>query len=54
MTDPDGSSLFAEEKFLEISGRRMAYIDESEGALIIFQHGNPISSYLCRCDAVLP
>ena len=35
MTDTDDSSLFAEEKFLEFSGRRMAYIDESEGAPII-------------------
>jgi haloalkane dehalogenase len=26
----------------------MAYIDEGEGAPIIFEHGNPTSSYLCR------
>src|SRR5438128_1460623 len=35
-------------KFLEINGRRMAYIDEGEGAPIVFAHGNPTSSYLWR------
>jgi haloalkane dehalogenase len=29
-------------------GRRMAYIDEGEGAPIVFAHGNPTSSYLWR------
>ena len=38
----------AEKKFIEIKGRRMAYIDEGEGAPIVFQHGNPTSSYLWR------
>jgi haloalkane dehalogenase len=43
------SSLpFAEKKFLEIKGRRMAYIDEGNGAPIVFQHGNPASSYIWR------
>ena len=41
-------SSFAEKKFIEIKGRRMAYIDEGEGAPIVFQHGNPTSSYLWR------
>ncbi len=35
-------------KFIEIKGRKMAYIDEGEGAPIVFQHGNPTSSYLWR------
>jgi haloalkane dehalogenase len=35
-------------KFKEIRGRHMAYIDEGEGAPIIFAHGNPTSSYLWR------
>ena len=35
---------FADKKFLEIKGRRMAYIDEGEGDAIVFQHGNPTSS----------
>lgn len=39
---------YAEKKFAEINGVRMAYIDEGEGAPIIFQHGNPTSSYLWR------
>jgi haloalkane dehalogenase len=44
----DSSLPFAEKKFVEIKGRRMAYIDEGEGAPIVFQHGNPTSSYLWR------
>lgn len=43
-----GTQPFAEKKYLEIKGRRMAYIDEGEGAPIVFQHGNPMSSYLWR------
>lgn len=38
----------AAKKYLEIHGHKMAYIDEGEGAPIIFQHGNPTSSYLWR------
>lgn len=39
---------YAEKKFAEIKGRRMAYIDEGSGDPIVFQHGNPTSSYLWR------
>jgi haloalkane dehalogenase len=39
---------FGPKKFKEIMGRRMAYIDEGEGASIVFAHGNPTSSYLWR------
>lgn len=39
---------FAAKKYLEIHGHRMAYIDEGEGIPIVFQHGNPTSSYLWR------
>jgi haloalkane dehalogenase len=39
---------FAEKKFIEIKGRKMAYIDEGTGDPIVFQHGNPTSSYLWR------
>ena len=35
-------------KFATINGKKMAYIDEGEGDPIIFQHGNPTSSYLWR------
>ena len=31
-----------------VRGRQMAYIDEGEGDAIVFQHGNPTSSYLWR------
>jgi haloalkane dehalogenase len=39
---------FAAKKHMEINGHRMAYIDEGEGDAIVFQHGNPTSSYLWR------
>lgn len=49
---PIASEPFAEKKFIEIDGRRMAYIDEGgdegSGDAIVFQHGNPTSSYLWR------
>ncbi|MEV0669972.1 haloalkane dehalogenase [Mycobacterium sp. NPDC050441] len=42
-------------QYREINGSRMAYVDEGEGAsssspasAIVFQHGNPTSSYLWR------
>jgi haloalkane dehalogenase len=44
----DDTRPFAEKRFIEIKGRRMAYIDEGDGAPIVFQHGNPTSSYLWR------
>lgn len=43
-----GTKPFAAKKFIEIKGRRMAYIDEGSGDPIVFQHGNPTSSYLWR------
>jgi haloalkane dehalogenase len=39
---------FAAKKFAVIQGRQMAYIDEGAGPAIVFQHGNPTSSYLWR------
>src|SRR5258708_29547109 len=44
----DSAQPFAAKNFLEIKGRRMAYIDEGEGAPIVFAHGNPTSSSLSR------
>ena len=35
-------------KHRTIAGKTMAYIDEGEGDAIVFQHGNPTSSYLWR------
>lgn len=35
-------------KFIEVLGRRMAYVEMGTGDPIVFQHGNPTSSYLWR------
>ncbi len=35
-------------KEVDVLGRRMAYAETGEGAPIVFQHGNPTSSYLWR------
>ena len=35
-------------KFIEVHGKRMAYIDEGSGDPIVFLHGNPTSSFLWR------
>ena len=45
---PTNSEPFAQKKYLSIKGKDMAYIDEGEGDAIVFQHGNPTSSYLWR------
>lgn len=37
-----------EKKFIQIKGRRMAYTESGAGDPIVFQHGNPTSSYLWR------
>jgi haloalkane dehalogenase len=39
---------FGKQKFAEVKGKRMAYLDEGSGSAIVFQHGNPTSSYLWR------
>ena len=35
-------------QFVEVAGRRMAYVEMGAGDPIVFQHGNPTSSYLWR------
>lgn len=45
---PISATPFADMKFATVKGKRMAYIDEGEGPAIVFQHGNPTSSYLWR------
>jgi haloalkane dehalogenase len=35
-------------KFVEVHGKRMAYVEAGTGDPIVFQHGNPTSSYLWR------
>ncbi len=42
------SSAEPDKKFIEIHGKRMAYVEAGTGDPIIFQHGNPTSSYLWR------
>ena len=37
-----------EKKFIQVNGQRMAYAEMGEGDPIVFQHGNPTSSYLWR------
>ena len=39
---------YAEKKKIIINNKTMSYIDEGEGDAIVFQHGNPTSSYLWR------
>jgi haloalkane dehalogenase len=39
---------YASKKFADIDGVPMAYLDQGEGDPIVFQHGNPTSSYLWR------
>src|SRR5436190_6171271 len=45
---PLSAKPYAVKKFATVKGRRMAYIDEGAGDAIVFQHGNPTSSYLWR------
>ena len=45
---PIAAAPYGDKKFATVNGRRMAYIDVGEGPAIIFQHGNPTSSYLWR------
>ncbi|MGW4091551.1 haloalkane dehalogenase [Nocardia sp. NPDC004750] len=45
---PYSTAPFAAKKFSDVRGLRMAYIDEGQGDAIVFQHGNPTSSYLWR------
>ncbi len=42
------SSVEPEKKTIEINGKQMAYVEAGSGDPIVFQHGNPTSSYLWR------
>lgn len=37
-----------EPNYIEVRGSRMHYVDEGEGEVVLFLHGNPTSSYLWR------
>jgi hypothetical protein len=43
-----GSKPYAAPRYRDVKGRRTAYIDEGEGAAIVFQHGQPTSPYVWR------
>ena len=43
-----GAKPYGQLQYKEIAGKRMAYVDEGRGDAIVFQHGNPTSSYLWR------
>ena len=43
-----GAKPYAELKYRDIRGTRMAYVEEGEGDAIVFQHGQPASSYIWR------
>jgi haloalkane dehalogenase len=45
---PISATPYAAKQFAAIKGRRMAFIDVGTGPAIVFQHGNPTSSYLWR------
>lgn len=38
----------AKKQHVEVNGHRMAYVEMGEGRPIVFQHGNPTSSFLWR------
>ena len=42
------AKAFAPKRFATVKGKRMAYVEAGSGAAIVFQHGNPTSSYLWR------
>jgi len=50
MTQAESSTQAHPKKFIEVKGRKMAYVElgDPNGRPIIFQHGNPTSSYLWR------
>ncbi len=45
---PIQATPFAQKSFHQVLGRRMACVDHGQGDAIVFQHGNPTSSYLWR------
>ena len=45
---PISAKPYREKTFASIKGNTMAYIEHGSGDAIVFQHGNPTSSYLWR------
>lgn len=48
MSQTISAEPFGTKSYRTVMGRRMAVIDEGAGRPIVFQHGNPTSSYLWR------
>lgn len=48
---PSATAPFAQKKFADINGRRMAYIDEGEGDAIVFQLGAALAALVRRLRA---
>jgi haloalkane dehalogenase len=42
------STVEHDKQFIDVNGKRMAYVEMGEGDPIVVQHGNPTSSYLWR------
>src|SRR5260370_40996360 len=45
---PISARPYRQKTFATVKARRMAYIEADTGNAIVFQHGNPTSSYLWR------
>lgn len=45
---PISAAFPFEKKAVEVNGHKIAYVDEGEGPVVLFIHGNPTSSYLWR------
>ena len=45
---PISAEPYGTTQFADVNGRRMAYLEAGAGEAIVFQHGNPTSSYLWR------
>jgi haloalkane dehalogenase len=45
---PISAQPFGSKKFATVKGKRMAYVEADSGDAVVFQHGNPTSSYLWR------
>jgi haloalkane dehalogenase len=45
---PISAKPYRQKTFATVKGKRMAYVEHGTGDAIVFQHGNPTSSYLWR------
>src|SRR5260370_26381295 len=45
---PISAKPYRQKTFATVKGKRMAYVEHGSGDPIVFQHGNPTSSYLWR------